>query len=378
MILKYSVGIDISAKELHCCFSSIDLEQKVKVIRSKKFSNTSGGYINLMAWIESCHLSKEISLVITMEATGIYHESCAFCLFENGYKVCIVLPNKAKKYLQAIGIKSKNDSIDAKGLAQMGAEQNLESWQPMGKYFYQLRELTRQHQSIQELLTNVQNQLSAALKGMHLNEFVIQQLKQTINLLKKQRNELEQEIKGYLQKNEDIAEKVEKICAIKGVSTLTIAVLLAETNGFALFKNKRQLVSYAGYDVMESQSGTRVGKTRISKKGNGRIRRVLHMPAFNVVRFEQTMFAQLYQRTYKKHNIKMKSYVAVQKKLLTTIYSLWKKNEYYDNQYYTRNEEQETSSLLNFEKIQKNSANIKVSTTQGSYTGLATKSWTKR
>ena len=52
------------------------------------------------------------------------------------------------------------------------------------------------------------------------------------------------------------------------------------------FANQRQLVSYAagppgGYDVVENQSGNRSGKTRISKKGNSRIRRILHLPAFN-------------------------------------------------------------------------------------------------
>jgi transposase len=47
------------------------------------------------------------------------------------------------------------------------------------------------------------------------------------------------------------------------------------------FPNQRNLVSYAGYDLVENQSGTRSGKTRISKQGNHRIRRVLHLPAFN-------------------------------------------------------------------------------------------------
>jgi hypothetical protein len=34
-------------------------------------------------------------------------------------------------------IKIKNDTIDARGLAQMwGAEQYLDTWQPMGTFFY--------------------------------------------------------------------------------------------------------------------------------------------------------------------------------------------------------------------------------------------------
>ncbi|HEX8575354.1 MAG TPA: IS110 family transposase, partial [Flavobacterium sp.] len=41
----------------------------------------------------------------------------------------------------------------------------------------------------------------------------------------------------------------------------------------------------------------------------------------------------LYNRTIEKHGIKMKSYVAVQKKLLVLIYHIWKKNEQYDSCY---------------------------------------------
>ena len=98
---------------------------------------------------------------------------------------------------------------------------------------------------------------------------------------------------------------------------------------FALFKNLRQLVSYFGYDVIENQSGNHSGKTKISKRGNGHIRRILHMSSLRVVRFDQKPFVDLYNRVNDKTGIKMKGYVAVQKKLLVYIYTLWKKNETY-------------------------------------------------
>jgi len=53
--------------------------------------------------------------------------------------VSIIVPNKARKHLQSLGIKSKNDSIDAKGLARMGAEQMLKQWEPMKGFYYVLR-----------------------------------------------------------------------------------------------------------------------------------------------------------------------------------------------------------------------------------------------
>ena len=158
-MLKYSVGLDISSKKIDCCISVIDINQKVTVKSSTVISNDLKGFKTLDNWIIKHHKEKVIPLVICMEATGVYYESCTLFLFEKSYKVSVVLPNKAKKYLQAIGIKSKNDSIDAKGLAQMGAEQALKLWQPIGKYFYELRQYTRQYQNIQEQKTVINNQL---------------------------------------------------------------------------------------------------------------------------------------------------------------------------------------------------------------------------
>ncbi len=149
MNLKYSVGLDISSKKIDACISIIDEKQKVVVKSSTQIANTKKGFENLEQWILK-HKKEEIPVVICMEATGIYHENCAYYLFEKGFRTSIILPNRAKKYLEAIGLKSKNDSIDAKGLAQMGAEQCLEKWQPMGSFFYELRLLTRQHQNITE------------------------------------------------------------------------------------------------------------------------------------------------------------------------------------------------------------------------------------
>lgn len=63
--------------------------------------------------------------------------------------------------------------------------------------------------------------------------------------------------------------------SIPGVGILTAAIVLGETNGFELIRNKRQLTSYAGLDVKEKLSGTSVkGKPRISKKETGTLEKL--------------------------------------------------------------------------------------------------------
>jgi transposase len=368
-MLKYSVGLDVSSKSIHGCLSAIDHGQKVTVKTTQTFSNSKAGFNSMNSWIRKNWKDQSIPLVICMEATGNYHESCALSLFEKGYSVSIVLPTKAKNYLRSLGNKSKNDTIDAKGLAQMGAEQCLPAWSPFGKFFYELRSLTRHHQSLQEQKTVSRNQLHAIKNGMYSSKAVEKQLEGMIKLIDKQLEQLESTIKNHLQSEEEIWEKVSNICTIKGVGLLTTAIVLAETNGFELFENAKQLVSYCGYDVIENQSGKHNGKTRISKKGNSRIRRAMFMPAFQAITYQVKPFLNLFNRTFEKHGLKMKSYVAVQKKLLTTIYALWKTNTPFNQDYQpqtSKEQELELSSPVSFAKAEKNSAD-RVGTTQGKH-----------
>jgi len=333
MVLKYSLGVDVASEKFDVNLSTIDSMQNVKVVASHKFSNTQKGFLALHHWLQKKWKTRQEPMVVTMEATGIYYEMLALFLFKQGYTVAVVLPNKAKKYMQSCGVKSKNDKIDAKGLARMGAEQSLAPWEPMIEFYYELRELTRQHESLQGHRTVVTNQLHATSRGMYPNMFVTNQLKSMIAAIDEQIKATEVAISKLIASNPQVQEKARRITKIKGLGLLTVAVLIAETNGFTLFENSRQLVSYAGYDVIENQSGNRTGKTRISKKGNSRLRRALHMPALSVVRWRQAPFINLYERTLERHSIKMKSYVAVQKKLLVIIYALWKSGRDFDTNY---------------------------------------------
>jgi transposase len=349
----------MSFKSFHACLSVIDHDQQIKVKASTSFTNNPEGFELLINWITKHYKQKELPLLIVMEATGVYYERCALTLFLAGYKVSVVLPNVAKKFLGSIGQKSKNDKIDAKGLSRMGAERKLEEWQPMEDFFYTLRSYTRQHESLQQTKTILNNQKHAVENQAHPNELVLTQLQHLVDTIELQLKELSKAISEHLNANEKVAERVKGICKIKGVGILTVAVILGETNGFALFKNIPQLVSYCGYDVIEDQSGKHIGKTKISKHGNGHVRRALYMPAFHAGNWEGSVFGSLYQRILQRTNIKMKGYVAVQKKLLTTIFSLWNNNNEFDKEYtnkiqqekeYTEKQEPELPSRVSLEK----------------------------
>ena len=335
---KYSVGIDISRSSFHVCISVLQEDQHIKVIASTRFSNEEAGFKLLVAWVEKHYKQKELPLVIVMEATGVYYERCALYLHRAGYYVSVILPNVAKKYLQSIGQKSKNDKIDARGLARMGAERKHQKWEPLDDFFYTLRSYTRQNEDLQQTRTVVNNQLHALGYQSHGNELVKSQLEEVISLIDQQIKIISKAIETHIESDADVNAKVEGILKIKGIGVLTVAVIIAETNGFALFKNIPQLVSYAGYDVVENQSGKHEGKTKISKKGNAHIRRALHMPALKAGHCEGSVFYNLRKRIVERTKIKMKGNVAVQKKLLVMIYTLWKTNQAFSETYLQKND----------------------------------------
>src|SRR5690349_18539459 len=116
-LIKYSVGIDVSKDNVHACICEMDSAQSVKIKSSHQFLNHKKGFPVLEQWIKKHH-RHDVLLVVCMEATGIYYEKLALHLYQKGYSVAILLPSKAKKYLQAVGLKTKNDKIDGAGLSR--------------------------------------------------------------------------------------------------------------------------------------------------------------------------------------------------------------------------------------------------------------------
>lgn len=335
--LKLTLGIDVSKDDCKCNLSKLTSELEVKVIASRAFFNSENGLHELLKWLKKNLAGADNQLGVVIEASGVYHERFALGLQQAGFQVSVVLPNKAKKYIESLGIKTKNDHIDAKGLARMGCEQNLPQWSGLSPFFQKLRTYTRLHEDIQNKKTETANQLHALKHSAVQIKDAIKILEKLLDVFDKELDGVKKLIETHINSNQEVKERIENICSIKGIALLSVATVVAETNGFDLIKNIPQLVSYAGYDVVQNQSGKRIGKTRISKKGNSHIRRILYMPALNVITHQVGSMPALFERTYSKHGIKMKSYVAMQRKLLVLIYTLWEKNESFDPDYYLKN-----------------------------------------
>src|SRR5204863_8854469 len=107
--LKVTLGIDASKDNCECNLSKLTSELKVKVITARAFQNNESGIRESLKWINKNYPGAADKLNVVIEASGVYHERFASGLQEAGFRVSVVLPNKAKKYMESVGIKTKND-----------------------------------------------------------------------------------------------------------------------------------------------------------------------------------------------------------------------------------------------------------------------------
>lgn len=290
-IVKHVVGIDVAKDELVVCFGIMDDTWRPTLLAHKSFDNSIKGFKALLLWLGK-YMDSSVPLRFVMEATA----SEAITLF--------------------------------------GLERSLDNWVRPGDLYRKMRNLTRERDQLIGDRTVAKNQLHAEKAQAYPHQSSINRLNERISLLNKQEKELLIEINMLITSDKEVGSTVRLLCTIPGIGSLTAATLLAETNGFDLITSKRQLVSYAGLDVKEKQSGTSVkGKPKISKRGNRYLRKALHFPALTAIRHNE-YYKSVFKRIVSKQGIKMKAAVAIQRKLLEMAFTIYKKKEKYDQSYW--------------------------------------------
>lgn len=333
-LIKKVIGIDISKDTFKVQFGILDSNHN-QTISSKAycFANRKSGFFKLLQTLKNVPLFKldeeensDAQVWFILEATGVYYENLAYFLVEKKCLVSVLLPNKVKHFSKTLNNKSKTDKLDAAILTQYGLEKQISRWNVPTNNMKQLKELSREYQNLVDMSTQIKNKLHAKKHSFKPVEQTVKRLEQQLSFYKKQIRQVKKQIEDTVKSDKELKARVDNIITIKGVNLITIVNVLAETNGFAMVKNAKQITSYAGYDVVSNESGQYKGKTKISKKGNHFIRRSLYFPALSAARWNDN-FKALYKRLCIKKVHKKIAIIAVARKLLILIYTLWKKNE---------------------------------------------------
>jgi transposase len=327
-ILKQTVGIDISFKSFDASFGTIDTQQNTSISQAKSFKNSPAGFKLFLQWIKKSIVSHDVPLIFVMEATGVYYEHLAHFLVQQGYQVAVVLPNKIKNYAKSLQSKSKTDPIDAATITRFGLERQLLPWTPPSESLKTLRDLCREYHCLKTNITQIKNQLHALKASFKPHRESFKRKSLLLKFLQRQIALITKELRALVKSDPVLSKHLKQIKTAKGLGDITILTVLAETRCFQLISNHKQLTSYAGLDIVFNDSGMKKGKSSISKKGNTFIRKAIFMPALSACRANPQLKA-FYQRLLAKGKNKKLAIIAVARKLLLLIYTLWKSNSVY-------------------------------------------------
>ncbi len=120
---------------------------------------------------------------------------------------------------------------------------------------------------------------------------------------------------------------------IPGIGPILALTILAEAGDLRRFNHYRQFLKYCGFDLCTHQSGSFRGTSKLSKRGNSRLRYVFWIAATIAVRMRENTFRKKYEN-YVKHDptnpdVKRKAFTAVAAKVARVAYSLIKSKTNY-------------------------------------------------
>lgn len=116
-------------------------------------------------------------------------------------------------------------------------------------------------------------------------------------------------------------EDLDIIKSVDGVNDITGSTFLAELGDPSTFSSYKKVIAFAGLDPSIHQSGQYQGQSKISKRGNRHLRRVIFMMTMCAVRSDN-VFREYFLRRKREGLPPMKAILATSHKLIRVIFSM--------------------------------------------------------
>jgi transposase len=203
------------------------------------------------------------------------------------------------------GERIKTDRRDAAKLARLYRAGELTAIDVPTAEREAVRDLVRAHEDVRRDMVAARHRLSKFLlrRGIHFSEgrnwtqkwwrwckalsfehpeaqATFEHYQMQIHNLLERRAELEAQI-FVVAEQEPYKASVERLSCLRGISTLSAMVLVAEIGDFRRFTHPRQLMGFVGLVPSEHSSGAKQRRGGITKTGNGHVRRILVQAAWS-------------------------------------------------------------------------------------------------
>lgn len=310
------LGIDIAKKTFDAALLRNDK------FRHKKFPNNSDGFRQLDAWLARQGV---IHVHACLEATGSYSEALAVHLHQASHTVSLVNPARIKAFGQTELQRNKTDRADATLIARFCSMHRPAAWVPPPAEIRELQALVRHLDDLIGTRTRLANRLTDGPKV----ESVLDSLRSLIKTVDAEIKLTKQKIRKHMDDHPNLKQDCQLLETIPGIGERTATILLAEIEHLRHYKHARQAAAYAGLSPALRDSGTSVKSSRLSKTGNGRVRKALYMPAIVALR-RNPLLRQFSERLSRRGKTKMVIIGAVMRKLLHLVFGVLKTRKPFD------------------------------------------------
>lgn len=305
------IGIDVSKQKLDV---ALLLDPETLKKRTKIFTNRPEGYQQLVAWCGKHAQLEPGQLHAVLEATGPYHEAVATALYEAGVTVSVCNPKRIKDFAKAMGIKAKNDAMDAFTIARYGVAADLRTWAPDPPEIRQLRALMGRLDAVEQDLQRERNRQEKA-QVSQAAEPVLSSLSRSIEFLEHQRKQLQRQINDHIDGHPQLKENRQRLLSIPGVGPVLSSLMVGLLSAGERFDSASQLASYLGIIPSEATSGSSVKqRPHLTKIGPAKARAKLYMGALSASRYNPDVKA-FYERLLANGKAKKAALGAAMRKL---------------------------------------------------------------
>jgi transposase len=304
----YVCGVDVGAARL-----DVALYCDKKFSRAWVVENNEAGITDLVR-----ELSQVQPKLVVIEATGGYEKEVTYRIYEAELKIAVVNPRHTRHFAQSLGVLAKQDTIDARVLAEYGVRTDVEASVLKDEESRVFSATLARRRELVVMRTAEMNRL----KLSHVK--VRGQIRRHIEWLTREIEDCEKEARSLVKKMPVWKANADILKSAKGVADTVAFTLLADLPelGKLTAKKINALVGVAPYN---DDSGKRTGK-RFCRGGRASVRTILYNATLSAIRCTGPI-KDFYNKKKAEGKPSKVAIVAAMRKLLTILNAMLRDNK---------------------------------------------------
>lgn len=316
---RTNAGIDVGSKTLQLAIL------RGEAYDEGEFDNTPAGHKKLERFLAKRGKTARVCL----EATGPYGTDVCKYLHAKGVQVVLANPRATKAFAKAQMRRAKTDVADARMLATFVAVMPTKLWKPRSKAMDELVAIARCLHFVVHSVARERNALHSASATETVPQFVRDVFSEAIAEGQERINKVADVALERIRADETLRAHLDHFVEVPGIGNRSATYLLAYFASLPEDMEACQVVAHVGLDPRPRESGLHTPTSRpISKHGHARVRAQLFPCSMAAVRVDGP-FKELFERLVARGKPKKVALIAVERKLLVVLWTLFRKGEAY-------------------------------------------------